>query len=63
MTQVDRKLRQQGHREGQAVRPQTIEVLPVRRLRPYPGNARTHSKKQIRQIAESIDASASPTRC
>jgi ParB-like chromosome segregation protein Spo0J len=25
------------------------------RLRPYPGNARTHSKKQIRQIADSIE--------
>src|SRR5436190_16793146 len=25
------------------------------KLRPYPGNARTHSKKQIRQIADSIE--------
>ena len=24
-------------------------------LRPYPGNARTHSKKQIAQIARSIE--------
>ena len=31
-----------------------IEVLPVDQLRPYPHNARTHSRKQIRQIAESI---------
>lgn len=31
-----------------------IEVLPVKQLRPYARNARTHSKKQIRQIAESI---------
>src|SRR6266404_5436413 len=31
-----------------------IEVMPVNELRPYPNNARTHSKKQIRQIANSI---------
>ena len=33
---------------------QVIETVPVTRLRPYPGDARTHSGKQIRQIAESI---------
>lgn len=32
-----------------------VELLPVKSLRPYPGNARTHSKKQIRQIATSIE--------
>src|SRR5687768_18142426 len=32
-----------------------VEVLPIAGLRPYPGNARTHSKKQIRQIAKSIE--------
>jgi DNA modification methylase len=31
-----------------------IETMPVAGLRPHPGNARTHSKKQIRQIADSI---------
>jgi ParB-like chromosome segregation protein Spo0J len=31
-----------------------IEIVPLARLRPYAGNARTHSKKQVRQIAESI---------
>ena len=31
-----------------------IEYTPVRELRPHPNNARTHSKKQIRQIANSI---------
>ena len=36
---------------------------PISTLRPYPGNARTHSKKQIKQIAASIAGSASPTRC
>jgi DNA modification methylase len=32
-----------------------IELLHVRDLRPYPNNARTHSKKQVRQIARSIE--------
>jgi DNA modification methylase len=31
-----------------------IECTLVRELQPYPNNARTHSKKQIRQIASSI---------
>ena len=31
-----------------------IEMLPVDALRPWARNARTHSKKQVRQIAESI---------
>ena len=32
-----------------------IEYLPTGALRPYPRNARTHSRKQIRQIADSIE--------
>jgi len=32
----------------------TIVDVVVSQLRPYPKNARTHSKKQIRQIADSI---------
>jgi ParB-like chromosome segregation protein Spo0J len=32
-----------------------IEFTPVRALRPHPNNARTHSKKQIGQIANSIE--------
>lgn len=32
----------------------TIEMVPVGVLRPYPGNARKHSRKQVRQIADSI---------
>ena len=32
----------------------TIADAVVSQLRPYPKNARTHSKKQIRQIADSI---------
>jgi ParB-like chromosome segregation protein Spo0J len=32
-----------------------IECTPVRELRPHVNNARTHSKKQIRQIARSIE--------
>jgi hypothetical protein len=31
-----------------------IELCPLNRLKPYKNNARTHSKKQIRQIANSI---------
>src|SRR5262249_15026298 len=31
-----------------------VEYVPVSRLKPHPGNARTHSRKQIQQIAESI---------
>ena len=31
-----------------------IELRPTKSLRPYPGNARAHSKKQIKQIADSI---------
>jgi hypothetical protein len=31
-----------------------VEPVAIARLRPYRGNARTHSKKQIRQIADSI---------
>jgi DNA modification methylase len=30
------------------------ELAPLSRLKPYKGNARTHSKKQIQQIADSI---------
>ncbi len=31
-----------------------IEMHPVSTLRSWPGNARTHSRKQVRQIADSI---------
>lgn len=34
--------------------PRQIELAPVRDLRPSKQNARTHSKKQIKQIASSI---------
>src|SRR5271156_6272334 len=36
------------------MRTTAIETLPMDHLRPWPRNARTHSRKQIRQIAESI---------
>src|SRR3954462_7818324 len=32
-----------------------IETLPLGSLRPYARNARTHSKRQIKQIARSIE--------
>jgi DNA modification methylase len=35
-------------------RASAVEPMPIVSLRPHPGNARTHSKKQIRQIANSI---------
>jgi len=35
--------------------PVTIEQMAVASLRPYSRNARTHSRKQIRQIARSIE--------
>jgi len=31
-----------------------VEDRAINSLRPYSGNARTHSKKQVRQIANSI---------
>src|ERR1700736_5916961 len=31
-----------------------LERLPIDQLRPWPRNVRTHSRKQVRQIAESI---------
>ncbi|SLN72136.1 site-specific DNA-methyltransferase [Oceanibacterium hippocampi] len=34
----------------------TIETLPLAALKPWSRNARTHSRKQVRQIAESIEA-------
>src|SRR5665213_3327474 len=35
--------------------PWPVEMLPPRSLRPAQRNARTHSKKQIRQLADSMD--------
>jgi DNA modification methylase len=32
----------------------SLELLPLTELKPYPRNARMHSKKQVRQIANSI---------
>lgn len=34
---------------------QTVVMIPVRELRPWTKNARTHSKKQLKQIAASIE--------
>lgn len=36
--------------------PAPLEMLPLSELKPFSRNARTHSKKQIRQIADSITA-------
>ena len=40
-----------------------IENRPIEALKPFGRNARTHSKKQINQIAASIRDSVSPIRC
>jgi ParB-like nuclease family protein len=37
------------------VTPLKVEMLPVEALQPYARNARTHSRKQVRQIANSIE--------
>ena len=37
------------------MQPTAIEPMSVANLRPYDRNARTHSKKQIKQIAQSIE--------
>src|SRR6266508_4660633 len=34
--------------------PMDVEAMPVASLKPYSRNARTHSRKQVRQIAKSI---------
>jgi ParB-like chromosome segregation protein Spo0J len=36
------------------IRHQQTATFPIDKLRPNPRNARTHSKKQIRQLANSI---------
>jgi DNA modification methylase len=35
-------------------RDRRVELIPVNQLTPYKGNARIHSRKQVRQIADSI---------
>jgi DNA modification methylase len=39
---------------GRPVDSSLIELVPINTLRPHSNNARTHSRKQIRQISESI---------
>ena len=43
-----------GYHARVDVEPMAVEPISVTRLRPYASNARNHSKKQIRQIADSI---------
>jgi ParB-like chromosome segregation protein Spo0J len=47
-------LEQHVSRSEPGTEPMAVEAVAIARLRPYPGNARTHSRKQIRQIADSI---------
>ena len=44
-----------AHSNQERRNPMNIEYTPVKELRPYAANARTHSRKQIRQIAKSIE--------
>lgn len=41
---------------GAAVRNLNIQHVPIESLKPHPGNARTHSKHQIKQLVASIQA-------
>lgn len=41
-----------GKRGARSVK--TMEERPISALRPYAGNARTHSKRQIRQLMDRI---------
>ena len=45
----------EGSGDATVVTSLKVEMLSVEALRPYAHNARTHSKKQIRQIAKSIE--------
>jgi ParB-like chromosome segregation protein Spo0J len=47
-------LEQHVSRSEPGTEPMAVEAVAIARLRPYRGNARTHSRKQIRQIADSI---------
>src|SRR5438132_2044685 len=40
--------------QSECRQPVSVERIAMARLRPYTGNARNHTKKQIRQIADSI---------
>jgi 16S rRNA G966 N2-methylase RsmD len=40
--------------QGSELRDLGVELVPISSLNPYPNNARTHTKRQIRQIADSI---------
>jgi ParB-like chromosome segregation protein Spo0J len=45
---------QTGQKERITCNPLSISYRRIETLTPYPGNARTHSKPQVRKIAESI---------
>ena len=44
----------QPFKAGTLIHDLRVELRPISKLKHYTNNARTHSKKQIRQIAESI---------
>src|SRR5712672_588762 len=45
-----------GDRDGKGAPRLAIVYQPIDLLKPNPGNARTHSKRQIRLIADSMQA-------
>ena len=47
--------RSSRERQHEIIMTYVIEYLAPESLKPYPGNARTHSKRQIGQIARSIE--------
>jgi DNA modification methylase len=51
----DTRSKGSGSGPGHTVTPLKVEMLPVEALRPYANNARTHTRKQVRQIANSIE--------
>ena len=45
-----------GSPRSMRIRDLKVSNVPASTLKPYAGNPRTHSKKQLRQIADSIKA-------
>ena len=54
MSRADRTRNSPLHRKSDKPSAARIEERPIDALRPYSGNARSHSKRQIRQLADSI---------
>ena len=44
-----------SHSQAEPAATEKLAQCPVGQLKPYPNNARTHSPRQIKQIARSIE--------